>query len=177
MMSKMNTWYSTTPITPTTSKQYVSTIDSKYEIEDNESTQKQDLCISKEFDLKNGYPICMWLLDKFSRDRIEYYMDNENCKYEYTLLKWWNSNNFCKWISSKNFKTSPILKSALQTISRRIFFPLNVALNPRLTRTIFDSLNDFAKITLQIYDFLHEIIKLMAKNEKYPFAPVQFGII
>eukprot|EP01084_Bolivina_argentea_P039395 72799_1 len=137
----------------------------------------KSFCISKTIDLKNGYPLNLWLLNTFHRDRMNghkrYYDNNKaimNDKYAigYSVVDWWDENLFTKYISFNYPVVSNHLKMAVQTVCKRILPPLNFI--ETFSHIICDSLNAFATYTLAIHYMAQQLMQNMIIDE---FSPIQ----
>eukprot|EP01084_Bolivina_argentea_P047802 88119_1 len=144
--------------------------------------QDKDLIIAKSIDIMNKYPLLLWFVDMFSRNRIEGHKynhliqtlsyDKDSFATNYDVRKWWNNDNkLCQFIYHTTAET---VKTAMKIIMRRILPPLNF--NHALANTICDSLNAFAKYTLSFHSFAHKIVMSMFNIGKYQMAPIQFDV-
>ena len=153
------------------------------------SAEDKSLCIAKAVDLKNGYPILSWLLDSFSRDRVnghrklflkanvdsaEYPFDSDKYCSCYNATRWWLDNNaFCKFIQYRNPKMALPIMTALHSLSKRILPPIEF--NPALLPLINDDLNEFVKYTLSYWQFVHTLNN--ANESVNDYIPIQSYVL
>eukprot|EP01084_Bolivina_argentea_P149463 261096_1 len=120
--------------------------------------------ICKQIELINGFPILIWLVDMFSRDRINKFKE---MKSSYAISKWLKHNIFCKFINERNPRMAEKIRNTVKGLVRRNL--PSIQFNPYYL--LCDSLDMFAKYTLCFHEFACEILKY------YQCAPIQLDFM
>eukprot|EP01084_Bolivina_argentea_P302170 521540_1 len=136
------------------------------------------LCIAKAYDIKNGIPLTLWLLDMYTEYRMSKHkqniennilIHNDDVAIDYNIIKWFDNDNiFCTYILYKwGSNVSNILKSALKSMIKRTLPTLNFM--STLTPKIYDNLNEFIKYTLALQHFILSFVNETNAETEYIF--------
>eukprot|EP01083_Nonionella_stella_P097815 274982_1 len=154
------------------------------DVKENQSLLRhsRSVVIAQAVEQINDFPIIWWLVDAFSRDRVnEHKITSSHGPYTngITLDHWWNDHSYCQFMEQRNSRLAIHMKGAVAEYIKRTLPSLHF--RPFIYRSIpimHDSLNDFVRYTLSFHTFMHQISTLMGcASDRYPCAPVQFTIM
>eukprot|EP01084_Bolivina_argentea_P002535 4689_1 len=144
---------------------------SNKQYEKRSTIESRSLCIGKSIDFKNLKSIMNWLLQLYSKERTEKYLNNQlMISSGYSSNNWFAENEYAKWI----MRTHPIIgeniRSGLAELVKRALVPMNY--QHILFPLICDRLNDFVEYALAFHRVALHLKRKMEVGE-FNAAPLQ----
>ena len=146
----------------------------------------QSLMIAKAVDIRNGYPLLLWLMDRFSRKRVEehkklwdehevddaflYPYDEDDFPGNFNVRTWFMHHSlFCKYIQRKCEKLALPMMTAIHALSKRAVPPMNYDCHTA-DAMIHDDYGQFVEYTKASWEMAYQLSKSSALGSDCHFV-------